>query len=875
MDRLASVFADRYRIDRQLGEGGMATVYLAHDLRHDRDVALKVLKPELAAILGRERFLNEIRLTARLDHPHIVTLIDSGETDGVLWYVLPFIRGESLRARMHREKQLGVEEALAIARQIASALDYAHRHGVIHRDLKPENILLHEGEAMLADFGIALAVKEAGGSRLTETGLSLGTPSYMSPEQATGDRVLDARSDVYSLGAVLYEMLAGEPPHSGATVQAVIAKLMTERPTRLRTIRDTVPEGVDAAVARALAKVPADRFATAGEFAGLLRAESPGVATLATTVRPPRRRVGAWAGAAAALLALGGAATFLLRTREPAPVAAAPVKMTSAGDITAAALSPDGTRLATSVRECDGSGRCTFALVWRELGGGGELRVAQRQRSVRMIEWSPDNRHVLYHGTDSAGRYGAFRVSALGGPARFLGCCLGQFLHGADTVLLIQGDPSVGVVLRIVTTADGAARDSLLLGPTSQDSRGASASPSLDGRFIAAIVGPADSQRLVLLDRKWTRLDSVPVPKTTTQILPRWDPAGDAVIFASLTAEGGALSELMRVPVSRRNRLGKPERIPGIAIADLSAFSIVGPSRTLVYLAGGVEWSAYALTRDRTSSLSWQPRLIGRSTGFVAGNVSPDGRFIAIEARSSDSPRRRVSVVPFEGGPETEVPQPDGEITGTDWAWNSSAVLYLVRGAAGSTLHRFDLATGRARQVGGLGERGAPVVLGPESIGWVSDSSFAVVLADTSGKVLRRLPDPDRSERAGLVLASPDGRRLFTSRWNVAYDSLIFNVIDIQSGARRRLGGLLVEEPSGFFWAPDGSIQFWILESWGTQSVYRLDTRSGRIERQATFPAEGLLFYTFSRDGLRAVRSESRPRGDVWTVRNFDGRGAP
>jgi serine/threonine-protein kinase len=266
LDRLATALADRYRLERQLGAGGMATVYLARDLKHDRQVAVKVLRPELGAVLGAERFLAEIRITARLDHPHILTLIDSGEAGGLLYYVLPFIRGESLRDKLARDQQLGIDEALAITRQIAGALDHAHRQGVIHRDIKPENILLHEGEAMLADFGIALAVKEAGGNRLTETGLSLGTPQYMSPEQATGDRELTARSDVYSLAAVCYEMLAGEPPVTGPNAQAMVAKLMTERPVSLRVVRDTVPDAIDLAVQKALAKVPADRFASAGEF---------------------------------------------------------------------------------------------------------------------------------------------------------------------------------------------------------------------------------------------------------------------------------------------------------------------------------------------------------------------------------------------------------------------------------------------------------------------------------------------------------------------------------------------------------------------------------------------------------------------------------
>jgi len=284
VDRVAAALSDRYRIERELGAGGMATVYLAHDLRHDRDVAIKVLRPELAAALGAERFLAEVKITARLDHPNILTLIDSGNVDGALYYVMPYVRGESLRARLTRERQLGVEEALAIARQVASALDYAHRQGVIHRDIKPENILLHEGNAFLTDFGIALAVTQAGGNRLTDTGLSLGTPSYMSPEQAAGERQLDARSDVYALGAVTYEMLAGEPPVTGPSVQALIAKLMTERPTPLRVLRERVPAGVDAAVLRALAKAPADRFASAREFVEAL--VSGPTATTAPAARP-------------------------------------------------------------------------------------------------------------------------------------------------------------------------------------------------------------------------------------------------------------------------------------------------------------------------------------------------------------------------------------------------------------------------------------------------------------------------------------------------------------------------------------------------------------------------------------------------------------
>src|SRR5215216_5416542 len=235
--QLKESLSERYDIKREIGAGGMATVYLAQDLRHDRPVALKLLNPELGAILGVERFLAEIRVTANLQHPNLLPLFDSGAADGLLYYVMPFVEGESLRARLDRERQLPVDEAVRMTVAIANALDYAHSHGVIHRDLKPENILLQAGQPVIADFGIALAVSNAGGNRITQTGLSLGTPAYMSPEQATGDRAIDGRTDVYSLGAVLYEMLVGDPPHAASTAQAIIVKVLTEPAPNVRALR--------------------------------------------------------------------------------------------------------------------------------------------------------------------------------------------------------------------------------------------------------------------------------------------------------------------------------------------------------------------------------------------------------------------------------------------------------------------------------------------------------------------------------------------------------------------------------------------------------------------------------------------------------------
>lgn len=305
-DQLTAALSGRYSIERQIGAGGMATVFLARDLKHNRQVALKVLNPELGAVLGFERFMAEIEVTANLHHPNLLPLFDSGEANGLLFYAMPFIEGETLRARLQRERQLGVDEAVRIAVAIAGALDYAHRHAVIHRDLKPENILMHEGQPLVMDFGIALAVSKAGGARITQTGLSLGTPQYMSPEQATGDHVLDARSDIYSLGAVLYEMLVGDPPHTGSTVQAVIAKVITEQPSSVRATRPNVSEAVEAAVLTSLAKIPADRFATAADFSAALTGLRP--VTMPTAVRTaaraseiaPSGRGGALTGARAA-----------------------------------------------------------------------------------------------------------------------------------------------------------------------------------------------------------------------------------------------------------------------------------------------------------------------------------------------------------------------------------------------------------------------------------------------------------------------------------------------------------------------------------------------------------------------------------------------
>ncbi len=400
--RLAASLADRYRIERELGQGGMATVYLAEDLKHDRKVALKVLKPELAAVLGAERFVVEIKTTAALQHPHILPLFDSGEAGGFLYYVMPYIQGETIRDRLNRETQFGVEEAVKITTEVADALDYAHRHGVIHRDIKPENILLHDGRPMVMDFGIALAVSAAAGGRMTETGLSLGTPHYMSPEQATADKQITARSDVYSLASVLYEMLAGEPPHTGGSAQAIIMKIIAERAQPVTELRRSVPSNVAAALAKALEKVPADRFASARTFAEALKDPSfaTGItgasAAMAAGVQLLGRHV-SWRVIAGTLggasLALAVLAVWALR-RDAASAVDAPVirEMLSAPDgrVTEVDISRDGRRIAYTGQ---------FDVFVREFDRT-EVRRLTRGRGARL---SADGSKVAFIGaTDRA-----------------------------------------------------------------------------------------------------------------------------------------------------------------------------------------------------------------------------------------------------------------------------------------------------------------------------------------------------------------------------------------------------------------------------------------------------------------------------------------
>jgi serine/threonine-protein kinase len=633
MDAIAQLntsLAGRYEIDREIGAGGMATVFVARDLKHNRKVALKVLKPELGAILGVERFLAEIQVTANLQHPNLLPLFDSGEANGLLFYVMPYVEGESLRARLEREKQLPVDEAVRIAVAVAGALDYAHRHQVIHRDLKPDNILLHEGQPLLADFGIALAVANAGGARITQTGLSLGTPQYMSPEQATGDRAIDGRTDIYSLGAVTYEMLAGDPPYLGSTAQAIIARVLTERPRSVRASRANVPVFVEAALDRALEKLPADRFATAHEFAEALQGRAQAATASGarnSTGVPQRGRVARvltsplWA-AAFALSALAALWEWRAGAREEpgltvrfAPSLPAGTRVPTAvryGHVVA--ISPDGKYIAFTRVASAGSGlsvRASDQLEARPLAGtdgayqpffspdgawigffiGSQLEkvslddgvvvpIADVRSSPFGATWTRDGRIVVSVGTKLA------VVQASGGTLRLI-------------------------------TPEGSVAGRSLRWPVALD----------DGKtvLVSGWTGTISSSKLVAV--------SLENGHTLDLGLPGISPLG--VIDGNLIYSSAA-GALMAVPFDeRRVRAGGSPALVldqvsiGVTGASKAALSASG---SLVYQTGGV--AQQVVLADARGAMRV---LVPQTRNYTYARFSPDGRRIALSVGSGTS----------------------------------------------------------------------------------------------------------------------------------------------------------------------------------------------------------------------------------------------
>ena len=862
IDRLDVALANRYRLRQELGRGGMATVYLAEDERHRREVAVKVLRADLAAVVGPERFLNEIRVTASLDHPHIVPLLDSGATDGLLWYVLPYIRGESLRARLAREKQLGVDEALRIARQVANALDFAHQRGVIHRDVKPENILLHEGEAMLADFGIALAVQDAGGNRLTETGISLGSPHYMSPEQATGERQLDARSDIYSLGAVVYEMLTGEPPHTGASVQAVMAKLLTERPTSIRAIRDTVPETVDAAVAKALAKMPADRFPSAGDFARALDTPGRKVERLSGTRRSKLLWSSMTGAAAVAIIAWMLPRAFAPRVVEPERI-----QLTVTGNAKTPALSSDGRRLAYVANDCGEDGYCTVRVVVQDVGGAGSATIVKGWAAIWRLEWSGDDRYVLVNGLPGSGRpWGLFAVPALGGEPRLLGNVAyeaGRRVGSTDTVLAYRRVVADTVWLHWLTVSDGAVRDSTPL--TRHTGESFDAWPLQDGRRLLVIRSAQNDWTAIVMDRDGHARDSL---RRQTVFSEPLGPSGDG---ASLLV----VSQRQDVPevdlvAHRISTSGRVTARVDTILRRVRGTVSTAANGMLLLTTGPIRREVWAMRRDGPASMRFDQRRVAASTSDLSGSISPLGDRILLQRSVPQETRTtsRFSVVPFDGAEETPLSAPSDGFAAF-WSGDGKAV-YVMRYERDSVrLVEIELTTGRSKPfvtipAGLIG--GAPHFL---------PGGGLVISIQPSGLLRLRapgLPDttftvPENSFGA-VVGVSPDGRDAVRLAMDANNDSMIVSRISLVDGSARRLPAFHGGGSEAAYWLSDGTIVFQIRETTATLAWYRLSAAGGALVRLGMpprYPAD----YDMSRDGRHIVANVRDDQTDVYLIRNF------
>ena len=857
LGRLAEALSDRYRVERELGAGGMATVYLAEDLRHQRRVAVKVLRADLSAMLGTERFLNEIRVTANLQHPHILPLFDSGEVDGHLFYVMPYVEGESLGERIEREKQLPVEEGVRIAREVASALDYAHRHGVIHPDIKPANILLQDGTALVSDFGIALAVSNAGGARLTETGLSLGTPYYMSPEQATGDRQLDARSDVYSLGAVLYEMLTGDPPHTGSTAQAVIAAVVTEQPRDVAARRPRIAPHVAEAVHRALEKLPADRFATAADLARAL--EGPAAATGRTAAyrpRPvPRRR---WAPVALGLLgvAIGLAAGRLLLA--PAPERETRTRLTFTGDASSPAVTNDGHWLAFVRGSCgagEGERDCGGDLMVQELPAGVPAVLVSGARRVGAPSWSPDGTALLVAMAPAGGQYGLYLLPRTGGAPRKVadeGIAYG-FADDATAAYLARRGPAIG----LVDLTTGNLRDSIVIGRGDWFLSGADFNPRTGRIFFMGLHGSA--LRAGIADRTGRILD------TLAQVTGGggWFPDGRDVVVVAIDAR--SLLHLLRVPVSRSGRFGRTsqELLGGIRQNVVNGIALT-PTGYVLGEAGRIA-DVWGFTVGGAAH-----RLTHSSTWYMGPAVSPDGRVVAYIKQ--DGWGANVYSAPLTGGPERPVTTDSGIRQVVRWLPGSQRLSDLViqASATGGFTHELvEPATG--------GRRPFPVADGMIAYGWRPDGTLLAVrldgtafaIADTSGRVLRRFVIPDSLAGSPALQLSPAGTEAAVTAGRTPQVRIV--AVDLSTGAWRDIGAA---GPSDSLrgvvllrWAPDGRLYFGRRSGADSPELWRIPARGGSAERVAALPVRcDLGSLSLADDGRAGACLVTDERPDLWLV---------
>ncbi len=630
--KLSTALADRYQLERRLGEGGMATVYLAQDLKHKRKVAVKVLRPELAAVLGAERFVQEITTTANLQHPHILPLFDSGTAAGFLYYVMPFIDGETLRDKLNRETQLGIEEAVAITTAIADALDYAHRNNVIHRDIKPENILLHDGRPMVADFGIALAVSAAAGGRMTETGLSLGTPHYMSPEQATAEKDLTNRSDIYSLGSVLYEMLTGEPPHVGGSAQAIIMKIVTDDARPVTELRKSVPPHVAAATAKSLERLAADRFDTAAKFAEALAnpaftLPTTQAATVAGVAARPWNRLSVGLAIGMALFLI---TTLWALTRPEPPksvsrysVALPEEEALSTGNVSRMAVSPDGSRLVYM-----GEGEQNSRLWVRDLDQLHATPLAGTEGAESPF-FSPDGSRVGFRAQ------GGWRVASLGGgpPITIADSGIGPWggSWGSDGYIYLDGNLHGNGLVRVAES--GSAPETVTMIDTTQGEEAHFWPDALPGgRGVVFSVRRGGDVNLTEWDIAVADLSTGAHTVLLRGVRAQYAVSGHLLY---VTADG----TLMAVPFDETTLALTGDAVSLLEGLRVGVFGImdltVSATGTLFYATGGAGGGGLAevvwVTRDGTAE-EIHPGWVGN---FNSPKLSPDGTQLAVTIRAN------------------------------------------------------------------------------------------------------------------------------------------------------------------------------------------------------------------------------------------------
>ncbi len=850
-EQLRSALADRYTIEREIGAGGMATVYLARDIKHDREVALKVLRSDLSAMIGSDRFLSEIRIAAKLDHPHILTLIDSGSADGILYYVLPLVRGESLRSRIERERQLGIDEAVSITKQIASALDYAHAQGVVHRDIKPENILLHEGLAVLTDFGIALALKEAGGNRMTETGLSLGTPQYMSPEQATGERNIDRRSDLYSLGAVFYEMIAGEPPVTGPTAQVIVAKLLTEKPVKLRVVRSTVTRAMEAATEKALAKIPADRHSSAGEFVRALAATSPEVDGR------PRRHIKKWLTVGIPVATVIAIGTWMLM-KPPAAAGSRGVslrdrtKLTNSGRVNASAISDDGKTLAYSVEECGPNG-CLYALEMKEIATGSTRRLVEGSSGLGSINVSPDRRHVLFGGSIN-GTFGTHIVPTLGGASRFLVKGHAEFWAGGDSLVMIRWGLPADTSWIMFSGLDGVPSDSIPI--TGSSGEITSVTPVPNSQRLMYAFTDRQKEEWVSIDRSGKRYDSR-IFRSKDQYA-----NGKATVDALwiTTNIEQRRPSLMRIPFDTASgRWAK--RGDTLEVPNSTRFSVTRDGGTLVVTEGSSEYALWHLPfADLIQGKLEERRRLSRSTSPVPASLSIDGR--SVVTAKPGMPRQagdmQWSVIPFGGGQETILPGRHQSVHFLD-----STTIQLVSAAgSGKRFSLLDYRTGVGRAELTVPDTGdvAAVRLSTGGWAWIGYGSSVIRVQMDNERSPHEIARPAWYVFMLQIGPSHDGRDLAVLGWKApSADSIGLSLISLADGSSRQIWKAFAERGT-FAWQDDGSLIVDILD--GVRLFYRV-AQDGQATRLGSAPGS-ISSVRVSGDRKRAVVTTMDNRGDAW-----------